>query len=509
MKLDKKSPVPITHQLEELLRSQIATGQLEIGQRLPTEHELCARLGVSRTPVRKALGQLAASGMLVRYPGRGTFVAANQSKNLPRQVEEVTITVPEEQWCWPFQQAAAVWNQENPARPVRLRFQVAAPVQLRSRLTLAVAQGAAADLSVLDSVWIAEFADRGYLEPMRNIDPIQASQLANDLVPQMLPHHTINGELVAYPAEADFMVVWFRRDWFAREGLQPPRTWDEWLACLRHFQRAEVQNRYHLSSHPLAFTGGLHAGETTTFQLLPVLWSAGADVIANHEVVLNSDEARSAVQFIADLVRRNRVASRDVVNVSWNAPALAFAAGSVAMALGGTYEAELISAAAGWSEDEFMSNVGFLPVPAGPRGEPVTLLGGLSYGIYRQSKRQELALSLLARVMRPDILRTWSERTTTNPPTISGSQALDPASEPFLHATSQLFKHARTRWPIPEYDRVSATLARMFETAILGESAPQDAVSRAAMVISGITGLPERGARRRSWPATAVASRHG
>jgi len=510
MKVDKNSPIPITYQLEQLLRDQIAAGELKVGQRLPTEMELCALLGVSRTPIRKALGQLVSSGMLVRYPGRGTFVASSNSiVQAVQKMEEITITVPEEQWCWPFQQAAAAWNEENPQRLVRLRFQVAAPVQLRSRLTLAVAQGAAADLSLLDSVWIAEFADRGYLEPMANIDPAITRKLSNDLVPQMSPHHTINGELVAYPAEADFAVLWYRKDWFDYEGIPAPQTWDEWLACLRHFQEPDIRDRFHLGNHPFAFTGGLQAGETTTFQLLPVLWSAGADVITDYEVVLNSEESRNAVRFVADLVRRHRVASRNVVNVSWNGPALALAAGSVAMALGGSYEAGLIGAAAGWDADEFLEKIGFLPVPAGPGGEPATLLGGLSYGIYRQSRHQELALALMARTMQPDILPLWCTRTSTNPPTISSAKALDVASEPFLHATSQLFQHARTRWPIAEYQRVSATLGQMFESAILGEIAPEDAVARAAVVISGITGLPERGAPRRTWASAAVASRHG
>lgn len=509
MKIDKNSPIPITHQLEQLLREQIAAGDLKIGQRLPTEMELCARLGVSRTPIRKALGQLVENGMLVRYPGRGTFVASNNASSRDvRKIEEITITVPEDHWCWPIQQAASAWNEEHPNRPVRIRFQVAAPVQLRSRLTLAVAQGAAADLSLLDSVWVAEFADRGYLEPMTNIDHGVASSLLSDLVSPMVPHHTIHGELVAYPAEADFAVLWYRKDWFEREGLGTPVTWEQWLTCLNYFQLPEIRDRYHLGSHSLAFTGGLQAGETTTFQLLPVLWSAGADVITDYEVVLNSHEARGAVQFVADLVRRHRVASRDVVNVSWNGPALSLAAGGVAMALGGSYEAELIRAAAGWEIDEFLARVGFLPIPAGPGGEQATLLGGLSYGIYRQSGQKELALGLLARAMRPDILRVWCARTSTNPPTVSGAQALDAASEPFLHATSQLFRHARTRWPIAEYARVSATLARMFESAILGESEPDDAVARASVVISGITGLPERGAPRRNSALVATGSRH-
>jgi len=336
MKLDKNSPIPITHQLEQLLREQIANGELSVGDRLPTEMELCAKLGVSRTPIRNALGQLVAKGMLVRFPGRGTFVASsNSGSRTAGKFEEITITIPEDQWCWPIQQAASAWNNEHPDQKIRLKLQVAAPVQLRSRLTLAVAQGAAADLSLLDSVWVAEFAERGYLEPMANISAAITNQLATDLVAPMVPHHTINGELIAYPAEADFAVLWYRKDWFAAEGLSPPTSWDQWLECLHHFQNPAIRDRFHTGNHSLAFTGGLQAGETTTFQLLPILWSAGADVITDYEVVLNSPEARNAVRFVAELVRRYRFASRDIVNVSWNGPALSLAAGSVAMALGG------------------------------------------------------------------------------------------------------------------------------------------------------------------------------
>jgi ABC-type glycerol-3-phosphate transport system substrate-binding protein len=136
-------------------------------------------------------------------------------------------------------------------------------------------------------------------------------------------------------------------------------------------------------------------------------------------------------------------------------------------------------------------------------------MGGLSYGIYRQSKHKELALSLLARAMQPDIHRDWCTRMSRNPATISGALALDAASDPFLHATAQLFEHARTRWPIPEYVRVSAALGRMFESAILGEADADEAVARAALVISGITGLPEKGAPRRPWTGSVAESRFG
>jgi DNA-binding FadR family transcriptional regulator len=57
-----------------LLRKLLTSGDYESGDKLPTERELCARLGVSRRAVRKAISFLEAEGKIWRHVGRGTFV---------------------------------------------------------------------------------------------------------------------------------------------------------------------------------------------------------------------------------------------------------------------------------------------------------------------------------------------------------------------------------------------------------------------------------------------------
>jgi len=64
-------------QIEDWLADAIAVGHLTPGDRLPTEHDLAAWLGVSRMTLRHALGELAQRGLVTRTVGRGggTFVA--------------------------------------------------------------------------------------------------------------------------------------------------------------------------------------------------------------------------------------------------------------------------------------------------------------------------------------------------------------------------------------------------------------------------------------------------
>ncbi len=74
-KIDRSSAIPYYHQLKEIIRAQVVSGQIRAGARLESEHELCERYGVSRPVVRQALTDLKLEGLLNRRKGLGTFVA--------------------------------------------------------------------------------------------------------------------------------------------------------------------------------------------------------------------------------------------------------------------------------------------------------------------------------------------------------------------------------------------------------------------------------------------------
>jgi GntR family transcriptional regulator len=70
--LRKKMPLYI--QIETALKSQIRMGELQEGDRLPSEKKLSEQFGVSPLTVRQALSALVEEGYLDRKPGRGTII---------------------------------------------------------------------------------------------------------------------------------------------------------------------------------------------------------------------------------------------------------------------------------------------------------------------------------------------------------------------------------------------------------------------------------------------------
>jgi GntR family transcriptional repressor for pyruvate dehydrogenase complex len=62
-------------QVVELLSADIRAGIYRPKDRLPTEQELIARFGVSRTVIREALASLRTEGLVVTRQGSGAFVA--------------------------------------------------------------------------------------------------------------------------------------------------------------------------------------------------------------------------------------------------------------------------------------------------------------------------------------------------------------------------------------------------------------------------------------------------
>ncbi|WP_019547762.1 FadR/GntR family transcriptional regulator [Streptomyces sulphureus] len=74
------------------LRDQLADGEWEVGERIPTEHALAEQLQVGRNTVREAVRVLVHAGMLRSRQGEGTFVvSASDAGEVMRSVQRAGV----------------------------------------------------------------------------------------------------------------------------------------------------------------------------------------------------------------------------------------------------------------------------------------------------------------------------------------------------------------------------------------------------------------------------------
>src|SRR5579859_7985513 len=160
--LEPTSPDALYRQLIHRLRTDILAGRYGPDGRLPTEFELCEIYGLSRTPVARALHDLAADGVVIRHRRRGTFV--NPEWLISHNAAQPTLRVlgPGPTWA----------GQIRDLVPADLPLNIAGPdlTSLHDVFRQQIAEGRGPDLVAVDSVWVAEFAHAHFLTPLTALD---------------------------------------------------------------------------------------------------------------------------------------------------------------------------------------------------------------------------------------------------------------------------------------------------------------------------------------------------
>jgi multiple sugar transport system substrate-binding protein len=474
MEPSREQPIPLYYQLKTLLIEEILNGAYGTDGRIPTEHELCERFGLSRTPVTRALSELAAEGVVLRRRRHGTFVNPHWPGRTTDSAE-VRVLAP----------LGAGWTEHlTSVAPPQVRLSCAEVDlnDLHSVFVHAVAEGRAPDLAVLDSVWVAEFAASGFLWALEDIDADWvAHDYGEDFLQPFVDAHRIGGATLAVQAEMDVGGMWYNRDQLAVVDAKVPGTWAELHETGRRLLGATT-------NHALVMPGGPPADEFTTYCLVNLLAANGARVLGPDRVTLASEAALEATTLLRALAE-DGIVPRAAIGFERDRVIHLLAKGDAAMAFGGSYELPTVAEQSGLTLAEVTETFGFAPMPAGPRGNRSVLVGGMVYCIPRQARQPDRAMDLLRRAVTREAMARFFARTGQIPPRRSVSAELMSRSA-FHTFTAGLLADAITRPVTPAYALVSTQLRAMVETILTGRLAPADALTRTAELISAITGLP-------------------
>ena len=78
--LNYQSPIPLYHQLADILMEDIRSGEYQPGSRIPSEPQLVKAYGIGRPTVRQAMDILVRKRLVTRRRGAGTYVCMQEQE---------------------------------------------------------------------------------------------------------------------------------------------------------------------------------------------------------------------------------------------------------------------------------------------------------------------------------------------------------------------------------------------------------------------------------------------
>lgn len=95
MNIDFSTSTPIYLQIIEEFKRQIVTGQLQPGDKVPSQRDLAAQVKVNANTVQRAYREMEILGLVETLRGQGTFVCQNQGVVEETRKEMLTNLVDE------------------------------------------------------------------------------------------------------------------------------------------------------------------------------------------------------------------------------------------------------------------------------------------------------------------------------------------------------------------------------------------------------------------------------
>lgn len=339
------------------------------------------------------------------------------------------------------------------------------------------ANDATYDLVMMDDPWMPKFGTMGALSDLGALGITQDPDIAQivwDVGTWPPPQGAVPPSEVGKPAQLLGVTIVGNVEMFMyRCDKTPtaPASYDEVLA------NATAQNA-------ADFAGYIIRGKATNpvvADFLPILWSFGGDVFdKDWNVVFDGPESLAAVQFLVEKLKA--VAQAD--------PASTDAADrDRIMAIGQGYQSsvwpgEVNTQVLGPGSTVTGGKVCFMPIPKGPSGHGVGMMGNWMLGVPKASTNQQAAADFIKWMLQADTQKTYAEnngipsRTSVlQDPTLAAANPYFPV----LAAALQAPPNWRPR--TDQWNAVEAIIGTELNAALAGQETAQDVVTNASSQI--------------------------
>jgi multiple sugar transport system substrate-binding protein len=284
---------------------------------------------------------------------------------------------------------AKLFEQYNKANPgVRVEIETGgatSELQRQYLSTVLNAKDSAIDLFLIDIVNPAQYASKGWIEPLdRYVGG--AAALRTDYLPVYQQANVIGGKVYAMPSQGDAMFMYYRKDLLAKHGVSEPKTWDDLAAAAKKITGAEGN----ANLQGLSIQGAAIEGAVCTF-LLPY-WGQGKQFNdAAGKLTLDKASAVKGLNTWLGMVDQG-VIKKNVAEITTPITVNEFKAGQVVFAINWGFAYDRFQDDA---DSKVKGQVGVMPLPAMTGGKSATCMGGWQWAMNAFGKNKDAAGKLI------------------------------------------------------------------------------------------------------------------
>jgi multiple sugar transport system substrate-binding protein len=258
------------------------------------------------------------------------------------------------------------------------------------------------------------------------------------------------------PDNSNCLTLWTNTRLLEQAGVEVPTDWDQLRDAAMKLTQGKTKG----------FAACAFKSEEGTFQWLPFLWAAGADIDT-----LDSEGGRAALQLWVDLVSEGAM-SRGIVNWDQQAVLKQFQNERAAMMVNGPWQIPVIKD----ESPDLQWEVATLP----KQQQGASVLGGENLAITASSQNIDAAWDFLMWSQSPENLIRYNTIAGKIPSRKDAAQSEQWTSDPALKVFVEQLEVAKPRAYGPKYPEISAALQEMLQAAITGDKTVDEAISEAA-----------------------------
>ncbi|UZX01731.1 ABC transporter substrate-binding protein [Arthrobacter sp. CDRTa11] len=349
------------------------------------------------------------------------------------------------------------WNASHPDEQVTFKEQTDQADQQHDDLVQNFqAKNADYDVAAVDLVWTAEFAAKGWLQPLKDKMAIDTSKMLKSTVEGA----SYNGTLYAAPQNSDGGILYYRKDLVAT----PPKTWDEMM------EMCSIAKANNIG----CYSGQFKQYEGLTVNASEAINSFGGSVLNDQgKPNLNTPEAKEGLENLTEAFKNGNIPA-EAITYQEEESRRAFQSGQLLFHRNWPYVYNLATTEA---SSAVKDKLGMAALP-GKDGPGASSLGGHNVGVSVYSENKATALDFLKFITSEETQKFYATQGSLAPvlTALYDDQELV-AKLPYLPVLKTSIENAVPRPVTPFYPAVTEAIQVNAYAALKGEKTAEQALA--------------------------------